>query len=568
MRLKKNTREFYALILAGVLVLFGLLALGIYVGGRTGLEALKKWQASNLANLADRYAAEGKYAEAAMTANTALRLNPVQPEATRFMAGLMEAEGRWSQAMELYGRLYQAGNGTMEDLKKQAINAARGKYTDPARFLAGQVAQKGMPEFPLLLEAEILLGKDDVDGALESLRQAVATHKSRAAQAAMLRFLLAHPQKIEDAELLESIWALKDGDDEFALEALGVGLATGITPEKSRAEFVAKLRAHPKRTERTLLLADTAEVAIDPASKPRVARDMAARLKNGKIEDRIVGASWLNSQGQPREALELIAPEDAIENAAALRSWLDSAAALGEWKAMLAVLGREDLPLPPHMARVYTARALKMDGRTEEGDAAYRAALEEFRDKPQETAEVLEYLHRSGEYAIFDEGLKPQLEKPTEAMDMVARLVPVVLDARDSARMRDVIGLALASPHLGEALPLLNDAAYLDLVLGRPVDAEVLRARFRDYPNDAAVFFTLVLERLRAGQAREALAMVEKANPDPNSLAPNHLTVLACVLAANGRPEDALRIAARIPAARISNQELEMLRASLTPSGN
>jgi hypothetical protein len=53
-----------------------------------------------------------------------------------------------------------------------------------------------------------------------------------------------------------------------------------------------------------------------------------------------------------------------------------------------------------------------------------------------------------------------------------------------------------------------------------------------------------------------------------NTLAPNHLTVLACVLAANGRKEEAVRVAARIPAARISTQELELLRAALTGDGH
>jgi tetratricopeptide (TPR) repeat protein len=562
MRKEPKHRRYFGPILAGVLLVWGL-----YAGGRAGLDFLKKWQASRMADLSADYAREGKFEEAAMSAHTALRLDPTQPGATRFMAGLMEAEGRWEQAMELYGRLYHSGGGSLEDLKMQAINAARGDYTVPARWLAGEVSKKGEPEFSLLLEAEILLKKGDVEGARRVLRQAVDQHKSRTAQAAMMRFLLAHPEKEGNAALQKTILELKDGDDAIALQALAVGLAGGLVPEESRGEFVAKLRAHPKRVERTHLLADTAEVAIDPSAKPRVVEAMVGRLKGGNIEDRLIAASWLNAQGQPREALDLIAPEDAISNSAAMRAWLDSAAALGEWRAMLGVLARKDVPLPPHMVQVYTARALKMDGRSAEGDAIYQAVLEEFRDKPLETAEVLEYLHRSGEYAIFDEGLKPQLERPGVAMDAMVRLVPVVLDARDSARMREVLGMALATPNLAEAVPLLNDAAYLDLVLGRPVDAGVLRARLKEFPKDPAVFFTLVLERLRNGNAREALAMIEQANPDVSTLAPNHLTVLACVLAVNGRKEEAVSVASRIPAARISTQELELLRASLTAGG-
>ena len=69
----------------------------LYFGGRAALEALKNWQASRLASLSGEYAKEGRMQEAMMSADTALRLNPVQPEASRFMAGVMEADGRWEQ---------------------------------------------------------------------------------------------------------------------------------------------------------------------------------------------------------------------------------------------------------------------------------------------------------------------------------------------------------------------------------------------------------------------------------------------------------------------------------------
>lgn len=556
---KKRPFLFWTAIVCGV----GVLSVAGFFFGRKGWAEFKEWRADALAELSGEYAKEGKWNEAAMSADTALRLDPVQPEATRFMAQLMEAEGRWVQAMELYGRLYNSGGGSLEDLKKQAVNAARGNYADPARWLAGVVAEKGEPEFPLVLEAEMLVKKGDVEGAHAKLREAVGIRNSRSARAAMMRFLLERPRKDGGKELFETVWALKDGDDEFAAEALAVGLASGVAAEGQRAEFVQKIRSHPKRTERLLMLADTVEVAVDPGSKPRVAAGMAARLAGAALDERLVGAMWLNSQGQPREALALLPPEDAMKNAAAMRAWLDAAAGLGEWDAMRAVLARKDVPLPAHMAKVYTGRALKMGGKAQEGEAAYRAVVGEFRDRPQETAEILEYLHRSGEYAIFDDGLKAQVAVPAGALDMVSRLVPVVLDARDSARMREVVALALASPNLSDNPALRNDADYLDLVLGRPIDVAALRARREANPGDAALLFTFALERLKAGQSGEALALLENANMDVRTLAPNHLTVLACVLGANGRTNEALQIAAGIPAARISNQELGMMKGFL-----
>jgi hypothetical protein len=146
---------------------------------------------------------------------------------------------------------------------------------------------------------------------------------------------------------------------------------------------------------------------------------------------------------------------------------------------------------------------------------------------------------------------------------MMKALVPAILDTRDSARLRTVIAAALASPNLADNASLLNDATYLDLVLNRPVDAAAIRARQKQNPDDPAALFNLALERLRAGNESEALAILQNANLDIRALAPNQLTVVACTLAANGKKEEALALASRIPAQRISTQELDLLKSSL-----
>jgi tetratricopeptide (TPR) repeat protein len=65
----------------------------------------KRLQSERLSKLALDYAAhDGKLQEAMAAADTAIRLNPNQSDALRFMAGMLEVDGRSSQAMELYGR--------------------------------------------------------------------------------------------------------------------------------------------------------------------------------------------------------------------------------------------------------------------------------------------------------------------------------------------------------------------------------------------------------------------------------------------------------------------------------
>jgi hypothetical protein len=238
-------------------------------------------------------------------------------------------------------------------------------------------------------------------------------------------------------------------------------------------------------------------------------------------------------------------------------------AAGGEWNTLRDALAVPTNPLPGHISKIYTARAFKMSGSDAEGDAIYRADLDEYKDKPAETLEILEYLHRSGEYVFFDASVPYQLAKPAHAMAAMQSLVPVVAEARDSTRLRRLFQMAQDCETLKDNNLILNDAAYLDLILGRATDTAALEKRFQENPSDPAVRFSLALAKLQQGQKLPALTLLQQANIPPQNLAANQLLILASVLAANNEPEKAIAVARLIPAVKISNQELEVLKSHL-----
>jgi hypothetical protein len=246
-----------------------------------------------------------------------------------------------------------------------------------------------------------------------------------------------------------------------------------------------------------------------------------------------------------------------------MRTWVDLAAAIGEWNTLRDALAVPTNPLPGHISKIYTARAFKMSGRDSEGDALYSAALEEYKDKPAETLEILEYLHRSGEYGLFDASLPYQLANPGNAMAAMQFLVPVVAEARDSTRLRRLFQMAQDCETLKDNNLILNDAAYLDLILGRATDTAALEKRFQENPSDPAVRFTLALAKLQEGKKLPALTLLQQANIPLQNLAANQLLILASVLAANNEPEKAIAVARLIPAVKISNQELEVLKSHI-----
>ena len=559
---KPRTARFRRLLLWVVCI--GLALAGILFALSKSYGWAKRFQAGRLAQMAGAYAEQGKMQEAVMSADTALRLDPRQPTALRFMAELFEADGRSNQAMELYGRLYQSGGGTLEDLKKQALHALSAGYTEPATYLAQLVAEKGEPDFPLLLEAEIKTRNGETTEALEILRQAVDLHGGRSSRLALLRLLLAMPNADNrEIDIRTQLMQLKDGTDAAALEALAVGASSDLLPPETRLEWIKKIRQHPIKRLPLLLFADTTEVQLDPASQPRVAAELVQRVRGKSLQDRLQAAQWLLWKGQPRDAVEILPLKDALTRADSMRTWVDLAAAIGEWNTLRDALAVPTNPLPGHISKIYTARAFKMSGRDAEGDALYRAALEEYKDKPAESLEMLEYLHRSGEYGLFDTSLPYQLTKPGNAMAAMQSLVPVVAEARDSTRLRQLFQMAQDCETLKDNNLILNDAAYLDLILGRATNTAALEKRFQENPADPAVRFTLALARLQQGKKLPALTLLQQANIPPQNLAANQLLILASVLASNNETEKAVAVARLIPAVKISNQELEVLKSQL-----
>jgi Tfp pilus assembly protein PilF len=559
---KPRTAHFRRLLLWVVCI--GVALTGILFAFSKSYGWAKRFQAARLAQMAEGYAGQGKMQEAVMSADTALRLDPRQPAALRFMAEAFEADGRSNQAMELYGRLYQSGGGTLEDLKKQSLNALRAGYTEPATYLAKLVAEKGEPDFPLLLEAEIKARNGETAEALDLLRQAVSLHGGRSSRLALLRLLLKMPQTDKrNIEISEQLLNLKDGTDPAALEALAVGVSSDLLPPETRLEWIKKIRQHPIKRLPLLLFADSTEVQLDPASQARVAAELVQRVSGKSLQDRLQAAQWLLWKGQPRDAVEILPLKDALTRADSMRTWVDLAAAIGEWNTLREALAVPTNPLPGHISKIYTARAFKMSGRDAEGDALYRTALEEYKDKPAESVEILEYLHRSGEYGLFDASLPYQLSNPGNAMAAMQSLVPVVAEARDSARLRQLFQMAQDCETLKDNNLILNDAAYLDLILGRATDTNALERRFQEHPADPAVRFTLALAKLQQGQKRPALTLLQQANIPPQNMAANQLLILASVLAANKEPEKAIAVARLIPAVKISNQELEVLKSHL-----
>lgn len=143
------------------------------------------------------------------------------------------------------------------------------------------------------------------------------------------------------------------------------------------------------------------------------------------------------------------------------------------------------------------------------------------------------------------------------------QLAPAIERGGDAVALREFLEFAAGSGPLGTYAMLQNDLAYLDLVLGGPVDHADIDRRALNFPENAACRFTQALSQWRRGQAAKALVTVDSTGLRARDLLPPQQVVLACVLAANGQPEKAARIRAMLEVSGITRQERALLEESM-----
>ena len=528
---------------------------------------LKGRQSRHLTKMATEYLQKNKVAEAEMSLQTAVRLKPNNAEALRVLARLQGATGKGPQSLETWQKLAASGGITLDDLAQYSMAASREGDQALAERLANAAAAGGNTVFKHVLRANFLLSKNDIPGAEAEFRQAVEVDTTGNSRAMLARFLLTRRLNAETApEIREMLRELSKRPDAVGLEALTAAITRGLVPPAELPVWISALRQHPKSTAQALLLADAADIQLQPETKPTVVAKMLERMKGASLEDRARGLQFLLRMEEPAQAASLLTRDEALKNRETLSLWLDAQSLTKNWPAVLDALSQPNLPLARHLTKLYRGRALLMSGKEAEGRAAFAEALQETEGSKAEFLETLAYLNLVGEDQLFDQGLQRALSDPETAKESFLRILPSVASRRDAARTRRAYEMAAAaSPELANDLTLQNDMAYLDLLLGLPVDINKTAFLSEANPRDFSFRATHALTLLKEGKNKEALSLLENCEPDIHvaSLPPHQKAIVAIALAANGRRNEALGTASLLPPQQLSMQEFELVRSYL-----
>lgn len=557
-------------------LLFPLLILAVLCGAAcTGYWAygkLKGRQSRNLTKMATEYLQKNKALEAEMSLRTAVRLNPKNAEALRLLARLQGGTGNGAEALATWQKLAESGGITLDDLAQYSMLASREGDQALAERLANAAASGGNTVLKHMLRGNLLLSKKDIPGAEAEFRQAVEVDKSGNSSVILVRFLLAHRLNAETApEIRERLRELSKRPDTVGVEALSTAITRGLVPPAELPVWISALRLHPKSTAQALLLADITDIQLQPETKPAVLAKMLERMQDAPLEDRASGLQFLLQLEEPAKAASMLTREEALKKRETLSLWLDAQSLTKNWPAVLDVLSQPNLPLAGHLTKLYRARALVMSGKVAEGRAAYAEALRDTEGTKAEFFETLAYLNLAGEDQLFDQGFQRALSDPETAKESFLRILPSVTLRRDAARTRRAYEMAAAaSPELAKDLTLQNDMAYLDLLIGLPVDIKKTAFLSEANPRDFSFRATHALALLKAGKNKEALALLENCEPDIHvvSLPPHQKAIVAIALAANGRRNEALGTASLLPPQELSVQEFELVRTYISPLVN
>ncbi len=530
---------------------------GIALLAALAVPRVKDWRARQFAGRADALRAEGRLQEAFSNAASAMQMRPDLPEARRSYAAVLFAAGK-PEGILVLQELMDGGSATTQDRLDLAEACLRFNDIPLAEREAFQLLQQGerTPE-ALLMLARVRLAQQRGADAMQALQESIEAGgpPDAAILLARLRFAVNTPESITSAtDLLRPLAARKDA---AGLNALMTLLASPAMQSGEARAWIEAVRAHPLASDEQKLAASSAEFRIDPRSYADVIKRTVAAYRGGTIDQRAQLARWLNQNREYASALDVITAQEAANRSDLFLIRLDSMAGRGDWRKIAELLRGDGLPLQPPVVLLYRGRAARETGEADSAAGYYRRAIVEAAPSPDLMWYVINYLDRIGEEQVLEQELRRLVENPATARQAFQALVPIVQKRQDAEELYQLYDKMLKVLPAEPAVQ--NDHRYFAALTGRRADTSGARELVATEPRMLAYRITLALTLLKNGQAEGALRVFDGVTLDPSQIQPYQRAVLAAVLGANGRENEARQLAASVPGDAITTREFALI---------
>ncbi len=552
------------------LVLIGLGIFLIYKAAIFGKSIVDSFRAIYHAEVAEDLFKKNDIIAAEARLKTAINLDSTNVKASRLMARILDRENL-RQAVLYHRVVLQSGEATLDDYECMARSAAIHDDEAMARFAATKAAElSGDTSFPHIIEAMVHGSAGNRPEQEKSLRTALAQKETPETLGLLAKFLQEEKEIIdlyaaEIAGLLRKIAVLDNGPD--GLQALRTGLSAKLVPADELLGWIGLYRNHSAATIDSRLDSFAAEYALPNQTAPVVTSDLLEHFRRESLDVRLRVANWLLERNESEAAVRLLPTNEIASHREAFEVWLEAAMKQERWSEIIAALESPSNPLPPQKRMVALATVRKKSGDVAGGDALYREALSKYAGQKKESIEILKQFIAADEWELFEKSFTQLLNDPDFSQQDLKGFIPVVRAHRDSEKMLRFYELVLRSRFHGQDPFILDRLHFTRLVLGKTVPIEEIEFRLNESVETPAYRLTAGLGMLKSDRKAKALFLIENAGEPlaASDLLPHEQAVLASILAANGRVEEAVAIAAAIPRRKLTVQEEALLKISPQP---
>jgi tetratricopeptide (TPR) repeat protein len=541
------------LVIAGLALAVVLSAIGALAYPR-----IKEWRARQFAAQALDLLAAGKLQEAFNNASSAVQVGPAVPEARRAQAAVLFAAGRPDGAAHLQ-HLIDAGQASAQDRLDLAEAALR--FGDPATAEreAFHLLQAGdQTAAALLILARVRISQQRLPDAKQALRESIEAGAGPEASLLLARLDLTEGTPDSIASAVAVLEPLTTRPDEAGLQALVTLLSSPALRQPAAGQWIETLKRHPMAADEHRFAAASAEIETNPKAREATIERTIAEYRGGTAEQLAALARWLNLQREFDRVLEVIPPEEALARSDLFLIRLDAMAGRGDWEGLSTLLAGNNLPLQAPIVLLYRGRAARERGDASESAALYRRAVIDSAPTPDLMWYVINYLERIGEEAVLEQELVRLTSNPSAARQAFQALVPIIQRRQDAEELFQLYNRMIKALPADPAVQ--NDHRYFAAMTGRRADESGAAGLVAAEPQMLAYRITLALTRLKNGRPAEALAVFDGVTLDPAQIQPYQRAVLAAVLGANGRSDEARQLARSVPGDSVTAAELDLIK--------
>ncbi len=264
---------------------------------------------------------------------------------------------------------------------------------------------------------------------------------------------------------------------------------------------------------------------------------------------------WLNKEKLYAQSMTLISPEMALKRQDLFLIRIDAMAMTNQWEAIGEILDSPNVPIEPYINNLFKMRVYLEAEQVRRANLEWDKVLLSVSRDPEKLWFVVEYSLRLQLNAYARTALNKLTEIPSSMRRAYEALLRLEQQTGQTVAMRDIL------ERMGKVYPdepaVLNDIAYLNLLLGEKVSVstEKARAMVLENPRYLAHRVTLALGYLRFGNNKDALRLLDGLQINWISVQPRWRVIAALVYQANERYDEAKQIIDGVKPEKLLPQE-------------